>query len=154
MTSQSKPKYYLTTPIYYVNDKPHIGHAYTTLACDFLARFKRLDGFAVCLLTGTDEHGQKVEKAALDAGVQVPPRAAGHAVRRRARGCSQHEGLRLLRRLELRVGDRRNLHGEGVPEVDVEPVHRQGLVHLECSRVRVRVRVRVRTTGPSDCRAG
>ena len=69
MTSQSKPKYYLTTPIYYVNDKPHIGHAYTTLACDFLARFKRLDGYDVCFLTGTDEHGQKVEKAALDAGV-------------------------------------------------------------------------------------
>ena len=69
MTSQSKQKYYLTTPIYYVNDKPHIGHAYTTLACDFLARFKRLDGYDVCFLTGTDEHGQKVEKAALDAGV-------------------------------------------------------------------------------------
>ena len=69
MNSQSKPKYYLTTPIYYVNDRPHIGHAYTTLACDFLARFKRLDGYDVCFLTGTDEHGQKVEKAAADAGV-------------------------------------------------------------------------------------
>ncbi len=69
MTSQPKPKYYLTTPIYYVNDRPHIGHAYTTLACDFLARFKRLDGYDVCFLTGTDEHGQKVEKAALDAGI-------------------------------------------------------------------------------------
>ena len=57
-------KYYLTTPIYYVNDVPHIGHAYTTLACDVLARFKRLDGFDVLFLTGTDEHGQKVEKAA------------------------------------------------------------------------------------------
>ena len=56
--------YYITTPIYYVNDKPHIGHAYTTLACDVLARFKRLDGFDVTFLTGTDEHGQKVEKAA------------------------------------------------------------------------------------------
>ena len=62
-----KPKYYLTTPIYYVNDKPHIGHAYTTLACDALARFKRLDGFDVCFLTGTDEHGQKVEKSAKEA---------------------------------------------------------------------------------------
>ena len=51
--------YYITTPIYYVNDKPHIGHAYTTLACDVLARFKRLDGFDVTFLTGTDEHGQK-----------------------------------------------------------------------------------------------
>ena len=53
--------YYVTTPIYYVNDAPHIGHAYTTLACDALARFKRLDGYDVHFLTGTDEHGQKVE---------------------------------------------------------------------------------------------
>ena len=64
----AKP-YYITTPIYYVNDKPHIGHAYTTLACDVLARFKRLDGFDVTFLTGTDEHGQKVEKAAFSRGV-------------------------------------------------------------------------------------
>jgi methionyl-tRNA synthetase len=61
--------YYLTTPIYYVNDVPHIGHMYTTLACDVLARFKRLDGFTVKFLTGTDEHGQKVRRAALDAGL-------------------------------------------------------------------------------------
>ncbi|MAO54084.1 MAG: methionine--tRNA ligase [Rhodospirillaceae bacterium] len=61
--------YYLTTPIYYVNDAPHIGHAYTTLACDVLARFKRLDGYDVKFLTGTDEHGQKVEKSAEKAGV-------------------------------------------------------------------------------------
>ena len=61
--------YYLTTPIYYVNDKPHIGHAYTTLACDVLARFHRLDGDDVHFLTGTDEHGQKVEKSAQAAGV-------------------------------------------------------------------------------------
>ncbi len=62
--------YFLTTPIYYVNDAPHIGHAYTTLACDVLARFKRLDGFDVFFLTGTDEHGQKVEKSARDAGME------------------------------------------------------------------------------------
>ncbi|MFZ1427080.1 MAG: methionine--tRNA ligase [Geminicoccaceae bacterium] len=61
--------FYITTPIYYVNDQPHIGHAYTTLACDALARFMRLDGRTVRFLTGTDEHGQKVEKAASDAGV-------------------------------------------------------------------------------------
>jgi len=61
--------YYITTPIYYVNDSPHIGHAYTTLACDVLARFMRLDGYRVMFLTGTDEHGQKVEKAARAAGV-------------------------------------------------------------------------------------
>ena len=62
--------YYVTTPIYYVNDAPHIGHAYTTLACDVLARFKRMDGYDVKFLTGTDEHGQKVEKSALAAGME------------------------------------------------------------------------------------
>lgn len=64
-----KPSYYITTPIYYVNDRPHIGHAYTTLACDVIARFKRLDGHEVHFLTGTDEHGQKVEKSAQAAGL-------------------------------------------------------------------------------------
>src|SRR5947209_13479250 len=61
--------YYITTPIYYVNDAPHIGHAYTTIACDALARFMRLDGRRVEFLTGTDEHGQKVAKSAREAGV-------------------------------------------------------------------------------------
>ena len=61
--------YYITTPIYYVNDSPHIGHAYTTLACDVLARFMRLDGYDVRFLTGTDEHGQKVQKSARSAGM-------------------------------------------------------------------------------------
>ena len=56
--------YFITTPIYYVNDVPHIGHAYTTIACDAMARFMRLDGKEVMFLTGTDEHGQKVEKSA------------------------------------------------------------------------------------------
>ena len=64
-----KPTYYVTTPIFYVNGAPHIGHAYTMIAADVLARFKRLDGFDVYFLTGTDEHGQKVEKAAADAGL-------------------------------------------------------------------------------------
>ena len=61
--------YYVTTPIYYVNDKPHMGHAYTTVACDVLARFKRLDGFNVKFLTGTDEHGLKVFQSAEKRGV-------------------------------------------------------------------------------------
>lgn len=68
MTGHKQP-YYITTPIYYVNDKPHIGHAYTTLACDVLARFKRLDGYDVMFLTGTDEHGQKVDKSAAAKGI-------------------------------------------------------------------------------------
>lgn len=57
--------FYITTPIYYVNDVPHIGHAYTTIAADVMARYKRLAGYEVFFLTGTDEHGQKVEKAAV-----------------------------------------------------------------------------------------
>ena len=62
-------RFYVTTPIYYVNGAPHIGHAYTSLAADVVARWKRLQGHDVFFLTGTDEHGQKVEKAALDAGL-------------------------------------------------------------------------------------
>jgi len=61
-------RFYITTPIYYVNDVPHIGHAYTTIAADILARYHRMRGYEVFFLTGTDEHGQKVEKAALENG--------------------------------------------------------------------------------------
>jgi methionyl-tRNA synthetase len=64
-----KSSYYVTTPIYYVNGAPHIGHAYTSVATDVMARFKRLDGYDVFFLTGTDEHGQKVEQAAAAAGI-------------------------------------------------------------------------------------
>lgn len=66
-----KPSYYVTSPIYYVNDKPHIGHAYTSLACDVLARFKRLDGYDVMFLTGTDEHGLKVAQSAAKEGLDT-----------------------------------------------------------------------------------
>ena len=55
---------YITTPIYYVNDVPHIGHSYTTIIADIMARYYRLKGENVFFLTGTDEHGQKIEKAA------------------------------------------------------------------------------------------
>ncbi len=63
-TTMSKGKYYLTTPIYYVNAAPHIGHAYTTIAAETIARFKRMQGYEVLLTSGTDEHGTKVERAA------------------------------------------------------------------------------------------
>ena len=56
--------YSLTTPLYYVNDKPHLGSAYTTLACDALARFQRLEGRDVVFITGVDEHGQKIQRTA------------------------------------------------------------------------------------------
>ena len=60
----NKPAFYVTTPIYYVNDMPHIGHAYTTVAADTISRYKRMCGYDVFFLTGTDEHGQKIEQAA------------------------------------------------------------------------------------------
>ncbi|ADC88834.1 methionyl-tRNA synthetase [Thermocrinis albus DSM 14484] len=62
-------KFYVTTPIYYVNDVPHIGHAYTTVAADTLARFYRMRGYEVFFLTGTDEHGLKIQKTAEEKGV-------------------------------------------------------------------------------------
>ena len=62
-------RFFVSTPIYYVNGAPHIGHAYTSIAADVMARWHRLDGGEVFFLTGTDEHGQKVERAAQDAGV-------------------------------------------------------------------------------------
>lgn len=65
---EQKPKFYLTTPIYYVNARPHLGHAYTTIVADTIARYKRMRGFDVVMLTGTDEHGQKIERSAKAAG--------------------------------------------------------------------------------------
>ncbi|MFO1089990.1 MAG: methionine--tRNA ligase [Hyphomicrobiales bacterium] len=65
----TKPHYYLTTAIAYPNGPPHIGHAYEVLATDALARFKRLDGYEVLFLTGTDEHGQKIQQTAKKAGM-------------------------------------------------------------------------------------
>ena len=75
----NQEKFYITTPIYYVNDDPHIGHAYTTLAADILARWRRLQRHEVFFLTGTDEHGQKVEQAAAKRGVS-PQRHADELV--------------------------------------------------------------------------
>ncbi len=64
-----KKTFYITTPIYYPSDKLHIGHSYTTVACDALARYKRMQGYDVMFLTGTDEHGQKIQDKAADKGV-------------------------------------------------------------------------------------
>ena len=79
-------RFYVTTPIYYVNGAPHIGHAYTSIAADVMARWKRLEGHDVFFLTGTDEHGQKVEKAAMDAGLDPQSFTDGVADQFRAMG--------------------------------------------------------------------
>jgi len=70
VAKRSKKAFYITTPIYYVNDVPHIGHTYTTIIADVLNRFQKLSGNKVFFLTGTDEHGQKVEKAATERGLK------------------------------------------------------------------------------------
>jgi len=67
--AQAQPKYYLTTPIYYTNGLPHIGHVYTTIVCDTVRRLKRMRGYDVVMTTGTDEHGVNVERAAQKAGI-------------------------------------------------------------------------------------
>ncbi len=76
-----KETFYITTPIYYVNDVPHIGHAYTTIAADALARYHRMKGEKVFFLTGTDEHGEKVHKSATQQGV-LPKELADRVVTR------------------------------------------------------------------------
>lgn len=76
-----KKTFYVTTPIYYVNDVPHIGHAYSTVGADALARFKRMDGYEVYFLTGTDEHGQKIAKTAQEEGI-TPKELADRVVER------------------------------------------------------------------------
>jgi len=81
VANNMKDTYYVTTPIYYVNDVPHIGHAYTTIAADVVARFKRLQGKKVFFLTGTDEHGQKIENAAVSNG-EEPIELANKVVKR------------------------------------------------------------------------
>ncbi len=107
-------RFYITTPIYYVNGAPHIGHAYTSIAADVLARWARLQGREVFFLTGTDEHGQKVEKAAADAGIapaglrgrglRAVPRRGGRA-RHLLRRLHPHHGAAPLPRLHRAVGE-------------------------------------------------
>jgi len=74
-------KFYITTPIYYVNDKPHIGHAYTTILADVIARYHRILGNKVFFLTGTDEHGQKVQEAAAKRQVTPTEHVNEHVIR-------------------------------------------------------------------------
>src|SRR5579863_1223571 len=67
-TPRAKPKYYLTTPLYYTNGMPHIGHTYSTIVADVIRRYKRMRGFDVFMTTGADEHGVNVERSAQKAG--------------------------------------------------------------------------------------
>jgi methionyl-tRNA synthetase len=107
----SRPRFYITTPIYYVNDDPHIGHTYTTIVADAVARYRRLMGYEVRFLTGTDEHGQKIERAARALGLE-PRQLADRVVTR------YHE---LWRALEIS-------HDDFIRTT--EPRHRAGVEEL------------------------
>ena len=102
--SDEPKKFYLTTPIYYVNARPHIGHAYTTIVADVLARRHRLLGEDVFFLTGTDEHGQKIERSAAAAG--VPPQQFNDQVAAGFRRCRGRRAVSRLRPRD-RAGDGR-----------------------------------------------
>jgi methionyl-tRNA synthetase len=92
MTESSNPgRYYLTTPIYYVNARPHLGHAYSTIVCDTIARRKRALGIETWFLTGTDEHGQKIERSAEKAG--RTPKEFADAISAEFRGLWDQMGL-------------------------------------------------------------
>ena len=80
-SSADKPPYYITTAIAYPNGTPHIGHAYEVIATDVMARFKRLDGYDVRFLTGTDEHGQKMQQTAEKEGIPTAELAARNSDR-------------------------------------------------------------------------
>jgi methionyl-tRNA synthetase len=109
----TKPTFYLTTPIYYVNARPHLGHTYTTVAADALARWKRMRGFDVLFLTGTDEHGQKIERSAAKAG-KTPQEFAAEV-------SSEFRGL----------WDRMGLTYDDYIRT-TEPRHKRGVQHLFC----------------------
>ena len=64
-------KFYITTPVYYVNSKPHIGHSYTQVACDVVSRYMRSSGREVFFMTGTDEHGEKIERSTIEKGYKA-----------------------------------------------------------------------------------
>ena len=103
--------FYLTTPIYYVNDLPHIGHIFTTTASDVLARYRRMAGDDVYFLTGTDEHGQNIERAAQKEGVK--PLELADRVVNRYRELRDRLGFSyddFIRTTEER-------HGKGVEEI-------------------------------------
>lgn len=100
-------KFYITTPIYYVNDYPHIGHAYTTVASDVMARFHRMKGHEVFFLTGTDEHGQKIEKTAKQTN-EKPMELADRVVQRFK---SLWEKLNISHDHFIRTTDREHIFG-------------------------------------------
>src|SRR6202046_1254397 len=122
--AENKPKFYLTTPIYYVNARPHIGHAYTTIVADVLARRHRLLGEDTFFLTGTDEHGQKIERSAEKAG--IPPQQLADEVSIQFRNLWDRMGLTYDR--YIRTTDPK--HQRGVQKL-FSDLYEKGFIYLD-----------------------
>jgi len=119
----SPKKFYLTTPIYYVNARPHIGHAYTTVVADVLARRHRLLGDDTFFLTGTDEHGQKIERSAIAAG--IPPQQFADQVSQTFQHLWKRMGI--THDAFIRTSDRR--HKQGVQHL-FQTLRDRGYIYL------------------------
>ena len=127
-------KFYITTPIYYVNARPHIGHTYTTIVCDAIARRQRMLGVDTYFLTGTDEHGMKIERSA---------DAAGHARQRNWPTKSPREFKATWDRMEISYDDfirtTDDRHKRGVQHLfrvlQRERLHLQGQIHRPILRL-------------------
>jgi methionyl-tRNA synthetase len=122
--SDSQKKFYVTTPIYYVNARPHIGHAYTTIVADVLARRHRLLGEETFFLTGTDEHGQKIERSAAVAGIE--PQAFADRVSAEFEGLWKRMGI--TNDAYIRTTDPK--HAKGVQEL-FKTLYEKGFIYLD-----------------------
>lgn len=127
-------RYYVTTPIYYINDVPHLGSAYTTIAADVLCRYNRLRGADAWFLTGTDEHGLKIQRAAEERG--VPPQALADEISRKFRdtwpelGCAPDDFIRTTERRHIEKVQElwRTIDAKG----DIYLGHYEGLYCVPC----------------------
>ena len=131
-------KFYITTPIYYVNARPHIGHAYTTIACDTIARRQRMMGFDTYFLTGTDEHGQKIERAA--AGCRKNSAAVHRRSLRRIPRALGPDGPDLRRLHPHHIRPTQARRAGAVAGAPRQRLHLQGQLHRPVLRLRRDVR--------------
>ena len=127
-------RFYLTTPIYYVNARPHLGHAYSTIVCDAIARRKRALGIETWFLTGTDEHGQKIERWRRLAG--CTPQEFATKIAGEFRGLWDRLGITYDDFIRTTEDSSQARRAEAVYDAARQRVHLQGLVHGAVLRVR------------------
>ena len=132
-SASSSARYYLTTPIYYVNARPHLGHAYSTIVCDAIARRKRALGIDTWFLTGTDEHGQKIERSAALAG--RTPLEFATAISGEFRGLWDQLGLSYDDFIRTTEDAPQARHAEALCHAARQGLHLQRLLHRPVLRL-------------------